>query len=208
VGALNGAEVSLAALTGVPSAIAALAPEGFRLVAVGSAVVEMSVEAYEAYTLNLVDRKVKHPNEEVIHEVTRYDNYPFEQIVRFNGKYYGVALDGLYLLEGNDDVGDPIIWDAETCVTDFGNHNHKTVASAYMSGVIDKGMTVKVTADQRDTYTYNYATPRDESPQNHRQKFGKGLKATYYSFQFTDSQGRQFRLNNCEFEVGTMKRAI
>lgn len=208
VNGLNGAEVSLAALASVPSAIALLVPQGFRLVAVGSAVVEMSVEAYEAYTLNLVDRKVKHPNEEVIHEVTRYDNYPFEQIVRFNGKYYGVALDGLYLLEGDDDNGDPIIWDAETCVTDFGTHNLKTAVSAYMSGIVAQGMTIKVTANQRDTYTYRYATPRDDSPQNHRQKFGKGLKATYYSFQFTDSQGRQFRLNNCEFEVGTMKRAI
>ncbi len=206
VNGLNSAYLTMPMLQPVPSGIARMGLAGFSMVAVGSAIVVLDNDDYEAYVVNLADHKLRAPNEEIIREVTRYTNYPFEQIVRWNGSYYGVASDGLYLLEGPDDDGTPIAWDFHTCDTDFRTHNHKTVGSVYASGRVAEGFTVKVVADKRTTYTYTYETPRDVFPQNHRQKFGKGLKATYYSFQFSDS--RSFRLNNAEFEVFNLKRAV
>ena len=64
------------------------------LTAVARAVVAV---VYEAYAVNL-RRARRCPT-----SVTRYTDYPFNQIVRFKGRYLGVADDGLYELGGDTD---------------------------------------------------------------------------------------------------------
>ena len=88
-----------------------------QLTFIGTAVVAVT---YEAYAVNLQHKGTDSP----VDEITRYTNFPFERIVRYQNSYFGVAADGLYLLEGTTDHATPattIPWEFKTHLTDFEN---------------------------------------------------------------------------------------
>ncbi len=74
---------------------------GATLTAAGTAVVTAT---YEAYALNLNHPPAQRGIPE-IDELTRYTNFPFTHIVRYQNSYYGANSTGLYLLEGTTDDG-------------------------------------------------------------------------------------------------------
>lgn len=196
----GGAELLLPALQLGASAQASLVLPGLSMVAVGTAVV---AAAYEAYSINL-----RHPpeNQAPVDEVTRYTNFPFTQIVRYQGSYFGMAADGLYLLEGTTDDGAAIPFSLKTCMTDFGAPELKTVVSAYMGGRLGASETVTLHVGDTTPQAQSYQTPRGTGAQNHRQKFGKGNKARYYALGV--SGDAEFALDTIDFEVATTKRRI
>lgn len=135
--------------------------------------------AYEAYAVNL-----KHnpkPRMEPVDEVTRYTNYPFNQIVRYKNQYYGIANDGIYLIGGALDDGDPLSWAWKTALEDNDTLEKKTVRAAYFSGRVGPEAEITVYAGETGQNAYAYTTPRNADPQNYRQVFGRGVKGRYYA---------------------------
>jgi hypothetical protein len=63
---------------------------------------------------------------------TEYRNYPFNSFALLGGRYFGMSPDGIRLLEGDDDDGDPIIWRARLARTNLGTLNLKRMRPAYM----------------------------------------------------------------------------
>lgn len=175
-----------------------LVAPGAKLTAVGSAAVAIT---HEAYAVNLRSELEGGGN-----EVTRYTNYPFERIVRWRGSYYGMAADGLYLLEGTTDDGQPIEWVLRTGTTDFGKPEKKNTASAYVGGRLGPATTFTVLTGEKLESSYDYTTPRGATAQNYRQKFGRGLDARYYAFQLAGSG--ELELDDITFEVIPRTRRI
>ena len=169
-----------------------------RLVAIGSATVTVD---YEAYSINLT-----HSDPEATDEVTRYTNFPFERIVRYQGSYFGMAADGLYLLEGNTDDGAPIEWALRTGTTDFGKSQKKNTASGYVGGRLGPSTTFTVLTGEKQENNYPYTTPRGSTAQNYRQKFGRGLDARYYAFQL-EGDG-ELEIDDLDIEVVMRTRRI
>ena len=169
---------------------------------IGHAVVAVT---YEAYAVNLIHKGVKEP----VDEVTRYTNFPFERIVRYNNSYFGVAADGLYLLEGTTDHATPattIPWEFKTHLTDFENPKEKTVVSAYFGGRMGKAETITLYAGEKTTKAYKYKTARGSTAQNHREKFGRGIKARYFA---VGADGADvMELDNIEFNIHSLTRRI
>jgi hypothetical protein len=66
-------------------------------------------------------------------------------------------------------------------MTDFKNPNLKTLASAYFSGRFGPASNITLSAGERSPVAYSFTTPRGTLAQNHRQSFGRGLKARYYA---------------------------
>ena len=156
--------------------IKAVMPMG-QLTAIGHAVVAVT---YEAYAINLKHVPVR--GVEPVDEMTRYTNFPFTHVVRYKNSYYGVGSDGnLYLLEGTTDNATPISWAWKTALDDFKTPNKKTLYSVNFSGRVGPAATITVYEGKASPNVYNYATPRDASPQNYRQLFGKGMKDRYYA---------------------------
>ena len=175
---------------------------GAVLTAIGSAVI---VATYEAYAVNLNHKAT--PGVQPIDETTRYTNYPFTQVVRYQNSYYGVAADGLYLLEGTVDVAAPISYAVKTAVTDFKSSQHKTVASAYLGGRLGPAETLTLYAGEgKETVAYPYTTPRGALAQSHRQPFGKGIKSRYYALGVSGSG--ELALDSLELEIHQSKRKI
>lgn len=152
---------------------AAITLPGLELVAIGSAVITAT---YEAYAVNL-----KHADPNASAETTRYTNFPFTHVVRYKNSYYGANSTGLYLLEGTTDNGAAIPWAFKTAMTDFKSANKKTLAAAYFSGRFGPASTIRLHEGEKTPQTYSFTTPRGTLAQNHRQKFGKGTKGRYYA---------------------------
>lgn len=175
-----------------------IAPMG-QLTAIGHAVVTAT---YEAYAINL-----KHNSDKAVDEVTRYTNFPFTKIVRYKNSYFGLGSDGnLYLLEGTTDAGTAIPWSFKTGITDFGSSFEKTVVSAYFRGRMGASEKVQLYAGEKAAKVYNYSNPRGAKAQNYRQKFGLGIKDTYYALGASGSGVMD--LDAIETEIHEMTRRI
>lgn len=192
----------------VASAVLDVLMPMFRLVASGHAVVAVE---YEAYTMNLVgpvDLDPRSPHSPSGRELTRYTNFPFDQIVRHGDKYYGVSSTGLYLLGGDTDDGAPIPWAFRTATTDFGTIQRKTVVSAYLGGKVMPTATASIFAGEGGEITYSYPVPPSATNQNYRVRFGRGLKTRYFALEMSDAQGGDVRADSIDFEINTMTRAL
>lgn len=175
---------------------------GAQLTAIGTAVVTVT---HEAYALNL-----KHLDADSPDELTRYTNYPFDKILRYENSYFGVNATGLYLLEGSTDFADPtptkVPWAFKTGMTDFDMPNLKTVNWAYFGGRMAPAATVSIHFGDTGEQSYAYATPRGASAQNYRQPFGRGIKSRYYAFEAEGSG--ELSLDSMMFDIAKLARKV
>lgn len=136
----------------------------------------------------------------------QYDNYGFTSFVEEDGKYYGVAEDGIYLLEGDKDVESDIQALIDYGKSNFGVQRKKMIHNVYV-GVSSTGkLLLKVSADS-DTFYYeaNYAA---EYLENQRFDLSKGLEGNFYGFTLLNQNGDDFSLAEISFEPITLLRKI
>jgi hypothetical protein len=174
-----------------------------RLVAIGTAVVTAT---YEAYSLNLKHQGQKDP----VDELTRYTNFPFTHVVRYRNSYFGVAADGLYLLEGTTDYDaaapTEIPWAFKTAMTDFGSPARKALVAAYFAGRMGPSMVVTMYEGDTNPVPYDYDVRLDAAARNYRQRFGLGSDAVYYAVGAAGSQ--ELSLDAIEFDIAKLSRRI
>lgn len=177
-----------------------------QLTAIGTATVEAT---YEAYSLNLKHEPRRPGQDAPVDEMTRYTNFPFTHIVRYQNSYFGVAADGLYLLEGTTDYAatpTEIPWAWKTGTTDFKRSENKTIENAYFAGRFsDAVVTVYASDDGEHDTAYDYETPRTGA-RNYRQTFGRGVKARYFALGAA-GEG-ELALDSIEFNVAVTARRV
>jgi len=201
-GATMRADLRAPMIVQVPSTRAYLLSPMGSLTAVARAVVAV---VYEAYAVNLK------PGPKMPNQVTRYTNYPFNQIVRFKDRYLGVADDGLYELGGDTDYATPtpakIAWSWKTGITDFGSSQMKADRQAVIGGRLGASVVASVSAGEKADVTYTYVPERGRDAQNYRVKFGKGFKARYYSFGLSGT-GADGDIDTIDFDAENYSRKI
>lgn len=187
-----------------------LAPH-VRLVAVGAA---NTVILFGAYALNLkhavktayVGRSRAAEDVNPINELTEYSNFPFDYILRYQDRHFGVAADALYLLGGETDDGAPIGWGVQTAVDDFGTDQLKTLEMAYIGGRVGTDLTVTVLAGETGEEQYDYHSLRDNTVRNHRQAFGRGVKNRYFALALAGDA--ELTIDSIKLNVSKMTRRI
>lgn len=168
----------------------------------GSVTLSVTVE-YEAYSFELQETEKGTQT-----AATRYTNYPFSRIVRWRGHYYGMSTDGLYLLEGDDFDGTPIVSVVKTGFTDDGKTEMKQARSLYFSGRIGADMTVTAYADELTDDGYDYSPASLDGAKNHRVLLGRGIRARYFAFGFTNFDGGDWQLDGLRPLLDPTKRNI
>lgn len=137
--------------------------------------------------------------------VTHYTRHAFESYAQVGERYYGVASDGLYLLGGMSDDGQPILADI-----DFGTHDFLTAAlksiPAGYAAIASAKPAVLTVATRQGRFSYpQRAAARDLRTQ--RFDLGRGLKDSHYDLSLqADAEGLQ--LDGLEFEINESKRRI
>jgi hypothetical protein len=143
--------------------------------------------------------------------ISEYRNYPFNGFIRFDGKYYGTADDGLYLLEGDDDAGDPIDAWVKTALMDFGTGKLKRIPDVYL-GLIGGGRVVlKVITTNRGVQTehiYTATVPDGEVMHPAHIKLGRGLKSRYWQFQLENFEGGELDVDDIAWRPLILDRRL
>lgn len=203
----SGGTMSLDVLAPMPVA----GPWGHMVAVAPMATIEFVMRSvvvitYEAYAVNLK------PGPKMPNQVTRYTNYPFNQIVRFKNRYIGVADDGLYELGGDTDydadtpTGPPWAW--HTGETDFNSPQKKNVRESMFAGRLGPSATASVSVREAANRTYAAEIVRGTDAQNHRIKYGRGLSARYWSFGWADPDGGTCEPDAIEFEAAELGRKL
>lgn len=135
-----------------------------------------------------------------------FEAYPFNSFGVIGGRPFGVSRDGVYLLEGDDDAGEPIRASVSYGKQDFGTKTEKLMTRAYVGVASDGAMYLKVTANGQE---YIYAA-RGSSAELSQQRFdvGRGLKANYFTFELFNKDGGDFEIDSASFFAADFKRRI
>ena len=196
------AELTAPMIEPTPSGRATLvAPMGF-LTAVGRAVITTT---YEAYVVNL------QPGERMPHQVTRYDDaWDFDHVIRWRNRYYGVKATGMYLLGADLDGADPIAWTLKTGMSKMGSNQKKTCREGIVYGRVGAGLTGSVTIRGDDTTrkSYDAIVQADEVAEATRIKYGRGIKAVYWSFGLADPDGGPADIDSLQFDAAELSRKV
>lgn len=164
---------------------------------------EVIVTTFEGYAVNLA--KV---GKQKVHPVTHYTNLPFSGMVHWQGDWYGWGPSGLYLIGGADDDGAAIPWSWHTAITNFGSRQMKVVRETFVHGRLGATVSASVSIGEAADVTYAAVIERGSSAQAHRIKYGRGLKAEYWSFGLADVTGSAMEVDSMQHEPQPTSRKI
>jgi len=136
--------------------------------------------------------------------MTAYTNYPFEFLVRFQGKNYGFNSSGCFLLEGADDNGTDISGYFDIPEMDYDASNEKRVDSVYIGSNADGRLVVTGTVDNdRSAIVATAFTGR-----NRRAKMPKGLKGRYWGFRVANTNGGPMSVDSIDILPEITRRKV
>ena len=128
---------------------------------------------------------------------SEYRNYPFNSFALLGDRYFGMSPDGIRLLEGADDDGEPIMWRARLARTNLGTLNLKRMRPAYLgySGTGELYLKVIVqndTTNQLEAHAYRLHAQPAGSAREARVSIGQGLLSAYWGFELESIDGGTF----------------
>ena len=137
---------------------------------------------------------------------SQYEQYGYNSYFERDGVYYGIAGNGIYKLEGDDDIGNPI-----QSLADFGRHNFgidqkKSITDVYL-GVASSGKLYLKTVADGVEYTYQMRSSTTDLA-NNRVDIGKGLRGNYWSLVMENPDGYSHDLESIHFEPIPLSRKI
>lgn len=142
---------------------------------------------------------------------TEYENFPFNSMCRLGQRYYGAGEGGLFLLDGDNDDGDPIRARILTGEMDFDSPNLKRVERAYMGYTTRGDLALKVIvthAGKRTEYWYKAAALTSGERTETRVKLGEGMVSRYWQFELVNSGGADFEIDRWDVDVRDLKRRV
>lgn len=127
-----------------------------------------------------------------------YENYPFNSFAEFNGRYYGIADDGVHLLSGDDDAGADINARVRLGLNNLGTGKMKRMPSAYIALRTTGEMLLKVIttspAGEKVENWYRLEHRSAAATRETRVKIGRGIKSVEYDFELVNIDGADFDL--------------
>jgi hypothetical protein len=182
IGTLSDEADATEALTSLQTLLAALESG-----ATAAVVLTIGGDQYTAWVLNTENIAV-----------TQYSNYPFNSFAELNGKYYGAASDGMYLLEGDDDAGTPIQAYFRAPLTDFGFAGLKRlhdIALGYTASgdLVFKAVVISPNGSKEEHW-YRLEQRPTEALRENRVPVGRGLKSVYWQYELHNIDGADFQI--------------
>jgi hypothetical protein len=142
--------------------------------------------------------------------VSTYESYSFNSFGTLGGKNYGMRSDGLYLLEGDDDDGDPVRATVSFGAQDFNSKSLKNPLRAYIgiSGAGTMYLRIRTNGGQEYTYQARATANAPDTPAQIRFDVGRGLRANYFIFDLYNGDGADFELDSASFFAVDVLRRI
>lgn len=142
---------------------------------------------------------------------SQYSNYPFNSLAEMHGKYYGLTESGLYLLEGDDDDGEPIDAVIRTGLLDFGSHYLKNATMAYVGRTSAGQLILKVIVTdlgQKKEWWYELRPTEADNFRDGRVEIGRGLRSRYWQFEIVNKDGGDFDIDDVTLLYQILNRRV
>jgi len=137
---------------------------------------------------------------------SQYEQYGFNSFFKRDGISYGVADDGIYKLEGDDDEGASISALVNFGKSNFGVSFKKKVPYFYIGIGSDDLMYLKCNVDGSE-YIYEMRSS-STAVKNHRVDPGKGLEGNYWNLELINKEGADFVIATVQFKPLISSRRI
>lgn len=135
-----------------------------------------------------------------------YDNFGFNSFMTVGGKTYGVKEDGVFALEGSTDDGEPIRASVSFGQQDFGSKAKKNMLAAYVGVSSTDRVYLKITTPEGE-YVY-VARNSSEALKQQRIDVGRGLQATFFTFELFNQDGSDLDIESATFVAADFNRRI
>lgn len=137
--------------------------------------------------------------------VSEYTGYNFQSFAKMDGAYYGVAEDGVYLLDGDTDDGRDITARIDLGTHDFATSALKRMPAAY-AGIASHAPATLTVQTRQGEFKYQQ---RAHHPRLQTQRFdiGRGLRDTHFDLAI-EAPAQGLELQGLEFEVAPSTRKI
>ena len=134
--------------------------------------------------------------------VTRFQGFDFSGFVYTGERTYGWKKDGLFLVDGSEDAGQPISALVEFAATDLGDTNRKTLDAIYFGVDTDGQMYVRLTDDYGYENQYQVVSRNND----YRAVPARGLASRFWRAQLQVVDASMVELNHIEWVSGTSGR--
>ncbi|RLA04843.1 MAG: hypothetical protein DRQ47_02675 [Gammaproteobacteria bacterium] len=145
----------------------------------------------------------------VTNSLSKYEDYPFTDIITVSGVNYGVTDTTLYNLGGDtDSIDTPIQAEFTIHSTDFESLQTKNVPYAYIGARSEGQFEINTLADERTFSTMTTMSHGRTDLFNWRAKFGRGVKAVNWGFSISNVDGNDFQIQTFSSDALQHNRKI
>lgn len=140
-----------------------------------------------------------------------YDHYNFNSMCKVGDHYLGAQDDGLYLLDGATDDGDPIQASLRTMMIDFGSPRQKRVRSAYLGYTANGKLLLRVRSVDNGTLKEQWYEAQElaaQAPRENMIRIGRGLRSRYWQFELVNVDGADFEVDKMELHPVYLNRRV
>jgi hypothetical protein len=134
--------------------------------------------------------------------VTRFQGFDFSGFVYTGERTYGWKKDGLFLVDGYQDAGQPISALVEFAANDLGNMDRKSLDAIYFGVDTDGQMYVRLTDDYGYENQYRVVSRNND----YRAVPARGLASRFWRAQLQIVDASMVELNHIEWVSGTSGR--
>jgi hypothetical protein len=139
--------------------------------------------------------------------MSRYAPITFQGLAVVDGVLYGMAADGIYALDGDEEE---ITATIKTGKVDLGDGGLVHPIQAFMEHELEGRATMAVTTTQNgtaETYSYELEQGQYAELSSDRFKFGRGLRGRHFAFELTLTAQRAM-INDLRVDVTPTKRRV
>jgi hypothetical protein len=136
--------------------------------------------------------------------ISEYGNYNFNSFAQNGLHYMGASDAGLFVLDGDDDDGAPVLARLRSGYAQFGGSRYTSLRAVYIGARGEGDLLFKIdTGDGRLT-TYK---ARLQDMESTKVLVGKGVRSRYIAFEIL-SEGQDFDLDTVEFVPAVAQRRV
>jgi hypothetical protein len=143
--------------------------------------------------------------------LSEYENYDFNSFCKVGDVYLGARDEGLYLLDGDTDDGEPIQAAVRTMMLDFGSPVMKRVHNGYIGYTSTGRLMLKVrtvSGGELKEQWYEAKELQAQAPREQMIRLGRGLRSRYWQFELVNVDGSDFELMNLELHPVYLNRRV
>ena len=207
-------EASVHGFSGILASLAAIEPGDTGLITLSpdNAVILAGTESVDEVFFHIKEIPVTFIRKAVVmhlfnYAVSEYKNYNFNSLMHVHGAFIGLNEDGVYLLDGNDDLGELIQARIKSGLEDFAAKGAITVPrEAWLAYRSDNGLQLDVKVDEVTDLPSMFFAKVAGAITECRAKLGRGIKNRFFTWDLKNVGGSDFSLESLRILGDIIKR--